>query len=272
VENHLRETPISTISDDLGCFRPRDVPLLFPAEIPQSARQRTAEPRSTRVALYLRISTRADKRDDPADAAKRKRQEVDNQRRQLREFCEAQGWQIVAEYADEESGSKSDRDAFRQMWRDAAQRKFDVLLFWALDRLSREGVLETLNYLQRLDSWGIGWKSFTEQYLDSTGMFRDAVIAILAAVAKQERVRISERTKAGLARAKEKGTRSGQPIGRPRLVFRRDQVVELRKQGLSWRQIALRLHASPTAVRRVHKAEAGASVPCPNRVEENSHV
>jgi DNA invertase Pin-like site-specific DNA recombinase len=210
-----------------------------------------------KAALYLRVSTRVDRRDDAADTAQRKRQEVDNQRRQLRDFCDSQGWQIVAEYSDEESGARSDRDGFQQMWRDAAQRKFDVLLFWALDRFSREGVLETLTYLQRLTSLGINWRSHTEQYLDSTGFFRDAVIAILAAVAKQERVRIGERTRAGLDRAKEKGTRSGRPIGRPRLVFARDQVVELRKEGLSWRQIAKRLGTSSTAVRRA-AAEANA--------------
>ena len=213
-----------------------------------------------RAALYLRISTRADRRTDPTDAAQRSRQEVDNQRRQLREFCESQGWQIIAEYSDEESGAKSDRDGFQQMWRDAAQRKFDVLLFWALDRFSREGVLETLTYLNRLTSLGINWRSHSEQYLDSTGVFREAVIAILAAVAKQERVRIGERTRAGLDRAKEKGTRSGRPIGRPRLVFARDQVVKLRKEGLSWRQIAKRLGASSTAVRRA-AAEENVSLP-----------
>jgi DNA invertase Pin-like site-specific DNA recombinase len=191
-----------------------------------------------------------------------KRQEVDNQRRQLREFCEVQGWQIVGEYTDEESGAKSDRAGFQLMWHDAAQRKFDVLLFWALDRFSREGVLETLNYLQRLNSFGINWRSHTEQYLDSCGVFREAVLAILAAIAKQERIRISERTRAGLDHAREKGTRSGRPIGRPRLVFRRDQVRELRKEGLSWRQIAIRLHASPTGVRRAHTAEIGGSGAC----------
>src|SRR5271156_668866 len=144
-----------------------------------------------RAALYLRVSTRADKRDDET-ARQRKRQEVDNQRRQLRQFCDAQGWQIVAEYIDEESGAKSDRAGFQQMWKEAAQRRFDILLFWALDRFSREGVLETLIHLQRLNSLGINWRSHTEQYLDSCGAFRDAVLAIIAAVAKQERVRISE--------------------------------------------------------------------------------
>jgi DNA invertase Pin-like site-specific DNA recombinase len=222
-------------------------------------------PAAIRAALYLRVSTRADKRDDDA-ARQRKRQEVDNQRRQLRQFCEAQGWQIVAEYADEESGAKTNRAGFQQMWRDAAQRRFDVLLFWALDRFSREGVLETLNYLQRLTSYGIDWRSHTEQYLDSTGIFREAVIAILAAVAKQERIRISERTRAGLDRAREKGTRTGRPIGRPRLIIHRDQIGELRKEGLSWRQIGVRLRASIAAVRRAYAAgivaEKGVTVAC----------
>jgi len=77
------------------------------------------------------------------------------------------------------------------MFTAASKRQFDVLLFWALDRLSREGCLETLQHLQRLTSHGVAWRSFTEQYLDSTGVFREAVISILAAVAKQERVRLS---------------------------------------------------------------------------------
>jgi DNA invertase Pin-like site-specific DNA recombinase len=224
-----------------------------------------------RAGLYLRVSTRADKRDDES-ARQRKGQEVDNQRRQLRQFCDAQGWQIVAEYIDEESGAKSDRAGFQQMWKEAAQRRFDILLFWALDRFSREGVLETLVHLQRLNSFGIDWRSHTEQYLDSCGAFRDAVLAIIAAVAKQERVRISERTRAGLDRAREKGTRTGRPIGRPKLIFRRDQVVELRKEGLSWRQIGLRLHASPTAVRRAHAAETDPAAVCREPRKEASHV
>ena len=73
------------------------------------------------------------------------------------------------------------------MFEAASRREFDVLLFWSLDRLSREGTVETLNHLQRLTSYGVHWRSFTEQYLDSTGIFREAVIGILAAVAKQER-------------------------------------------------------------------------------------
>ena len=85
------------------------------------------------------------------------------------------------------------------------------MLFWALDRFSREDVLPTLHHLQRLDSYGVAWRSFTEQYLDSTGIFTDAVIFIMATIAKQENIRRSERVKAGLARAKRQGARFGRP-------------------------------------------------------------
>ena len=95
---------------------------------------------------------------------------------------------------------------------------------------------------------------------------------ILAVVAKQERIRISERTRAGLERAREKGIRTGRPIGRPRVVFRRDQVTELRKKGLSWRRIALRVHASPPAVHRAHAAGMGDSGACLEAGKEISHV
>lgn len=74
--------------------------------------------------------------------------------------------------------------------------------------------------------------------------------AILGTIAKQERIRIQERVRAGLNRAKMQGTKSGKPIGRPRAVFRRDQVQELRSSGLSWRQIARQIGVSITSVRR----------------------
>jgi len=176
---------------------------------------------NTRVAIYARVST------------KDKGQEVENQLRQLREFSNLQGWTSVREYVDHETGSTNDRAEFKAMFREASQRKFDVLLFWALDRLSREGVLETLQHLIRLTSFGIGYRSFTEQYFDSCGIFKDAVIAIIATVAKQERVRISQRVRAGLDVARAKGI----SLGRPRVVVDSRQIAALRDQGLSWRGI-----------------------------------
>jgi DNA invertase Pin-like site-specific DNA recombinase len=70
----------------------------------------------------------------------------------------------------------------------ASRRKFDPLLFWSLDRLSRKGVLETLPPLNRLPSYGNGHRSFTEHYFESSRVLKDAVISILDTVAKQERV------------------------------------------------------------------------------------
>ena len=138
------------------------------------------------IALYTRVSTRD------------KGQDVENQLRQLREFCAKQDWRIVGEYTDPASGKRSDREQFQQMFTAASRRQFDCVLFWSLDRFSREGVYETLQHLQRLTAYGVGYRSFTEQYLDSCGLFKDAVISILATIAKQERVRLSERTIAGL--------------------------------------------------------------------------
>src|SRR5438445_7961768 len=187
-----------------------------------------------RVANYARVST------------KHKRQEVENQLRQLREFSALQGWISVREYVDHETGSTDDRAEFQAMFRDASQRKFGVLLFWALDRLSREGVLETLQHLNRLTSYGVGYRSFTEQYFDSCGIFKDAVIAIIATVAKQERVRISERVRAGLEVARVKGKK----LGRPRVTVDAARIACLRASGASWQTITRQLGISAGTAKR----------------------
>ncbi len=137
----------------------------------------------------------------------------------------------------------------------ASKREFDCLLFWSLDRLSREGTVETLNHLQRLTSYGVYYRSFTEQYLDSTGIFKEAVIGILAAVAKQERVRLSERTIAGLQRAKAQGRVGGRPKAEDtdhKLVAR---IERLRSQGQSIRSIASEVGRSPNTILRLMKED-----------------
>lgn len=152
-----------------------------------------------KIAIYNRVSTG---KQDPL-----------NQSDQLRDFAQRQSWIITHNFTDVVSGSKTERDRpqFRKLMEAASKREFDLVLFWALDRFSREGTLPTLHYLQRLDSFGVAWKSYTEQYLDSTGMFKDAVIAILAVIAKQENIRRSERIIAGLQRARRTGSRLGRP-------------------------------------------------------------
>jgi DNA invertase Pin-like site-specific DNA recombinase len=92
-------------------------------------------------------------------------------------------------------------------------------------------------------------KSFTEQYFDSCGIFRDAVISIAATLARQERLKISERTVAGLERARKQG-RIG---GRPRLVLDRDRVRRLRNEGKSLREISDQMGLSLTTTARILK-------------------
>lgn len=189
------------------------------------------------IALYSRVST------------KDRGQDTENQLVQLREFAAKQNWQIVAEYVDHASGSRSDREQFQAMFVDASRRKFDLVLFWSLDRLSREGVLETLQHLQRLTAYGVGWRSYTEQFLDSVGPFRDAVLAILATLAKQERIRIGERTRAGLDIARAKGKR----LGRPTVAVDAARVRTLRAEGVSFAEIGRRLGVSTGSVFRAVK-------------------
>lgn len=188
-----------------------------------------------RIVLYARVSTKG------------KGQDTRNQLAQLRDFCAKQDWKITHEYIDQASGKNGDRPQFKAMMEAAARGHFDLVLFWSLDRFSREGVLETLQYLRTLTSYGVGWKSFTEQYLDSCGIFRDAVLSILATIAKQERVRLSERTVAGLERARKRG-RIG---GRPRVVTDRAKIAELRAAGKSLGEIAAEMGVAKTTVARI---------------------
>ena len=154
-----------------------------------------------RVAIYLRVS-----KDDGC-------QQTDNQLIQLRGFCEEwEGHGLVAEYVDRESGTRGRRERrdFDRLFADAARRRFDVLLFWALDRFSREGIRKTIAYLQRLDECGVSFKSHTDPFLDTDNeLIAHIVLGVTSYYAQQEAIRISDRTKAGLERAGRSGKVSG---------------------------------------------------------------
>lgn len=199
-----------------------------------AATQTTTKRELMRAAIYARVSTR-DRGQDTA-----------NQLEQLRAYAAGQGWTVVQEYVDQESGRTADRSAFRRLMDDAHRRRFDVVLFWSLDRFSREGALETLQHLRRLSAAGVRFRSFTEQYIDSAGIWGEAIISILAVLAKQEGIRIAERTRAGMERARRQGKR----IGRPAVALDPLQAGELRRQGLSPAAIAAATGASRATVRR----------------------
>jgi DNA invertase Pin-like site-specific DNA recombinase len=120
-----------------------------------------------RIALYAGVST-----DD---------QDTENQLAQLREWADRAGHQIVREYVEHESGRKADRPAFLAMFDGAARRRFDCVLFWALDRFSREGMVPTIMHLQRLASYGVAFHSYTEPHLATDNeLARNIILATLS--------------------------------------------------------------------------------------------
>lgn len=186
------------------------------------------------VAIYARVSTKD-------------KQDVNNQLRELRQWAKRMRYDVFHEYVDNESGSKGrgERKQFTKMFQDASQRKFDLLLFWALDRFTREGLQKTIYYLQQLDSCGVKFHSYREEYLNTDNeLVKDILISVLASLAKQERRRISERTKAGLETAR----RKGKQLGAPDKAFLRNDITKLIAEGFSKKAIAKKLKVSRVTV------------------------
>lgn len=185
-------------------------------------------------------------------------QDAENQLIELRRYAKAQGWSVV-EYVDYETGKHADRAQLEAMFLAASRREFDVVLVWALDRLSREGILGTLRHLERLKGYGVQFESFSEPQFRTTGpggaMFAELMIALAAWMAKQERLRISERTKAGLERAR----RAGRVGGRRPKVFDREKAERLRGQGMSWRAMGKTMGLAQSTIRDAlrRRAETG---------------
>ena len=186
-----------------------------------------------RIAIYARVSTR--------------RQDEMNQLLQLREFVSQQdGWTLEHEYVDKVSGSgRKERPQFQEMMTHASQKKFDHLVFWSLDRLSREGIVRTITYLEQLKGWGVGWRSYTQSFLDTgNAMVNGIVLSVLAAVAQQERITISERVTAGLQRAR----KAGKVLGRPEVKVDVARARKLLREG-GLRPTAAKLGCSVNTLR-----------------------
>lgn len=198
----------------------------------KAATTKAMAPTSLTAAIYARVSTRD------------QGQDTENQLVQLRRYAERQGW-AIQEFIDHESGKHSDRAGFQGLFEAAERREIDVVLVWALDRFSREGVAETFIHIKRLLAHKVQFESFTETHFRTTGPAGELMIAVAAWMAKQERIRISERTKAGLAIARAKGKQ----IGRPVKVFNREQARAL-KAKLTWPELSRKLGVPVATLRR----------------------
>lgn len=180
-----------------------------------------------RVAIYGRVST------------SNHGQDIGLQTRELRQFCEARGWQLAGEYLDEGiSGAKDSRPELNRLMADASRRRFDAIIVWKFDRFARS-VSHLLRALETFNSLGIAFVSLSEQ-IDTTTPTGKMIFTVLGAVAELERSLIAERVRAGLRNARAKGKR----LGRPRVSVDAARIASLRGSGLSWPAIARELGVS----------------------------
>jgi len=165
-----------------------------------------------KVALYVRVSTDG--------------QTVANQERELREVAAAKGWDIAEVYRDEGISGAKGREARHGLDRclkDAVRGRFSVLMAWSVDRLGRslQDLLHTLSDLRaaNCDLY------LHRQALDTRTPSGRAMFQMLGVFAEFEREMIRERVKSGIERARRTGTKSGRPIGRPRVSLEIERKV-----------------------------------------------
>ncbi|MCI4316969.1 MAG: recombinase family protein [Thermoplasmata archaeon] len=194
------------------------------------------------AALYLRVSTED--------------QDLAGQERDLRAEAARRGWEVAAVYSEKVSGTgRVEREACDRLLQDAARphRGWSILLVWAIDRWSREERFDrAVGAVLDLEKGGVRFASLKEPYLstpetnDATSSFaRNLLLGVTTSVAAFESRRKSERVRVAMREIRDgrRSTRSGRPPGRPRRVTpeKAGKILELRRQGLKWREVAGRV-------------------------------
>jgi DNA invertase Pin-like site-specific DNA recombinase len=188
-----------------------------------------------RVAIYLRVST--------------SKQDTDNQRRELVEVAARSGWNVVKVYEDAGiSGAKGrdKRPGLDAMLKGVNAREFDLVAAWSVDRLGRS-LTDLLGILQGLHDKGVDL-FLHQQGLDTSTTAGKAMFQMLGVFAEFERGIIRERINAGLARAKEKGTKLGRRTVKPSVEAR---IRELRAGGVGILKIGRTVGVGTSVVQRV---------------------
>ncbi len=193
-----------------------------------------------RAAIYLRVSS--------------EEQDLEGQRRELREEARRNGWEPTVEYAEKVTATgRVERVELEHLLRDARsiERPFDRVLVWSLDRWSRDpSFVKAVGSIEELEALGVRFHSFREPLLDSSedgspSMARDLLRAILPVIAAFESRRKSERVRLAMKEIREgrRKTASGRPPGRPRRVTPElvSKAEALHRQGLPWRIVAQRV-------------------------------
>ncbi len=167
-----------------------------------------------KVCIYSRVSTGE--------------QDTRNQSVVLTDWANQRGYEIIKVYEEEESAWRNGHQReLANLIVDARKRRFQAVLVWALDRLSREGALAILSLVQKLSACGVKVLSYQESWTEAPGELAELLYALTGWVARMESKRRSERTKAGLARVKAQGKRLGRPPGS------KDRKKRRRRQGFT---------------------------------------
>jgi len=185
-----------------------------------------------RAALYARVST----------TERAELQDPETQLVQLRDYARFKRWTITKEYIERASGADDNRAVLAQLLNDAERGRFDAVLIWNIDRLSRRAT-NLLQIMERLKALNVVLVS-TSEGLDTSNPYSGVVLQILGVLAGHERERTIERVKIGMDRAKRYGTKSGRAIGRPKRNVPRKRIIELMdaEPGISQREISRRLN------------------------------
>ena len=198
-----------------------------------------------RAAIYARVSTKNG-------------QTPQNQIIRLREVADKAGWEVVEEYVDRGiSGAKGrdKRPAFDRLCKAATRREIDVVMAWSVDRLGRS-LQDLVAFLSELQASGVDLY-LDRQGIDTTTPAGKALFQMMGVFAEFERAMIQERIHAGLARAKKHGTKSGRPLGRPKISDAKcRKILTARRQKKGFNKIASEVGVGSSTVRRVI-AEAG---------------
>jgi len=180
-----------------------------------------------RIATYVRVST--------------VHQDSAMQKLEIDRYLEARGWTDVQSFEDRGSGTSMVRPALHRLLEDARARRFNVLVVYKMDRLFRS-LKDLVATLSELNELGIEFISIRDN-IDMTTASGRLLTHLLGAFAEFEAGLIRERVRAGLEVAKKKGVK----LGRPRSASY-EQILELRKQGLSLSEIGSRLSISKSSV------------------------
>jgi DNA invertase Pin-like site-specific DNA recombinase len=196
------------------------------------------------AAIYARVSTRNG------------HQDPETQLLALRQVATRAGWPVVEEYVDHGIGGAEGRDqrpAFDRLLKDATRRKFDIIMAWSVDRLGRS-LQDLVAFLGEVHAQGVDLY-LDRQGVDTTTPGGKALFQLMGVFAEFERAMIRERVRAGLDKARARGTR----LGRPKVTSDvEDANRAARAAGRGQLAIARDLGVGVSTVRRVLGVEAGA--------------